>query len=422
MPDTLSPIDFISQNFDSEARHDYVQSSTDLLTYSDFTSFRRDIIEKDKIKHSVDFCYYEQNNTYSVPVQTLVKYYSSFSLKKDPYHFNQDSINLMIPGVRYLSPGVVVFERPPSYQHVSASFASRDGIDEETEEHSYYLPIPWQVYIATYNTETMRLIDTRMYFAENTLYAPSQPLYAPPLLNFYSNGKLCRPFYGSMEDVEKYDKTISGVIAAAFDSVWNSGFNLDITENISQFLIKKKYDQFFEYIKDPKLTKYCNYLINNQISSIPYSLPHGFLKSFFKCWEQVPLEKISNISWSTFTKADFFYREELDQQDISIHVDSYLATHDICVHEYDDDHYDDYGDISCPDNCISEEDLYNSHSFRTYIQNQTSLLPDKKRPLSEAVQQVVNELHSYRQAARSSTLFSFRKMFFDHSHILSNPS
>ena len=37
--------------------------------------------------------------------------------------------------------------------------------------------------------------------------------------------------YESMEDIDGYSKDLSGVIASAYDWIWNSGFNHDLTEN-----------------------------------------------------------------------------------------------------------------------------------------------------------------------------------------------
>ena len=50
-----------------------------------------------------------------------------------------------------------------------------------------------------------------------------------------------------MEDIEKYPKDLSGVMASAYDWIWNSGFNFDITEGISFFLHTNKYEQFEKY-------------------------------------------------------------------------------------------------------------------------------------------------------------------------------
>jgi hypothetical protein len=70
-----------------------------------------------------------------------------------------------------------------------------------------------------------------------------EPVFLPVLPNFYSNGLLCRPFYASADDINMYSKDISGVIAAAYDSVWNSGWNTDLVDTIIDFNqdVRKKY-------------------------------------------------------------------------------------------------------------------------------------------------------------------------------------
>jgi hypothetical protein len=146
---------------------------------------------------------------------------------------NIDS-GLLVPGLISFSKNVVIFELPPAFKLVSHVPFNKDVINDEILSRNIvdsYIPVPWQVYVAIFDNEH-RLIDTYMFYARNSIitHGIEEYLYTPALPNFYSNGLLCRPFYASSEDVNKYDKNISGVIAAAYDSVWNSGWNTDLID------------------------------------------------------------------------------------------------------------------------------------------------------------------------------------------------
>jgi hypothetical protein len=149
-----------------------------------------------------------------------------------------DSVDsgLLVPGLISFSKNVVIFELPPAFKLVSHVPFNKDVITDEILSRSIvdsYIPVPWQVYVAIFDNEH-RLIDTYMFYARNSIitHGIEEHLYSPALPNFYSNGLLCRPFYASSEDVNKYDKNISGVIAAAYDSVWNSGWNTDLIDTL----------------------------------------------------------------------------------------------------------------------------------------------------------------------------------------------
>ena len=62
------------------------------------------------------------------------------------------STGLMPPGVKAIFPNVVVFERPPTYQNI---FYIADAVSERMsdEQNVYRIALPWQLYIAVYNSD-----------------------------------------------------------------------------------------------------------------------------------------------------------------------------------------------------------------------------------------------------------------------------
>jgi hypothetical protein len=317
--------------------------------------------------------------------------------------------SLLFPGVRHLSPGIILFERPPAYKVVSTYNDYRDSISNETSTSEYYLPIPWQVYIAMYNPADMRLVSVKMFFASNSLSSLDQTLYSPPLYNFYSDGTLCRPFFSTMEDIEKYPKDLSGIMASAYDWIWNSGFNFDITQGISFFLHSNKYKQFEKYLSPQNKANF-DWLNNHYLYSLPTNLPLQYHNPFFRCWEEVPLSEVSKLSWNSFTETEFFYQHlnNLRQNLIA----EFCSSSDIEVHE---DHTDEeYHNDDCPSNCSYLHEIQESEAYLLFVSN---ILSSEDRTVLQALEASVKFLKVNRINIKPNSYVQCNRMF---SNILQN--
>lgn len=177
---------------------------------------------------------------------------------------NYSTVNsgLLPPGVKFMIPGFVVFERPPTMKLIQYIDHSVENIhhfeeygeaepeydeygdpiesDSLTEDdmkiNSYYVPVPWQLYMVTYSLEPSSLYHTtsvNMFFMNGPLASEDTILYSPYVFNFYSNGLLCSPMFSDYEEINRYPKNITGVISSAYDWVWNTGFNRDLTDCVS---------------------------------------------------------------------------------------------------------------------------------------------------------------------------------------------
>lgn len=317
--------------------------------------------------------------------------------------------SILFPGVRHLSPGIILFERPPCYKIVSTYNDYKDQIGDHTSASEYYLPIPWQVYIAMYNPEDMRLLSVKMFFTSNSLTSLDQTIYSPPLYNFYSNGTLCRPFFSNMEDIEKYPKDLSGVIASAYDWIWNSGFNFDITQNISFFLHCKKYEQFNKYLKtQTKLN--INWLQNHHLHTLPTNLHSQWHNPFFKCWEEIPLSEVSSLSWNICTNTDFYYQHiNIFTQNL---IHQFCNSNHLIIHEQSTD--EDYHDENCSENCIYSDEIYQLESYQTFA---SETILSQNSTLTEALNSSIEYLTNNRINLKPSSYIQCRKMF---SNILQN--
>jgi len=284
----------------------------------------------------------------------------AFSPKKN---ISSDNLSLIHPGIRHLSENILVFEMPPAYRHLSYQESYREATDNKPYQ-DYYLPIPWQIYIATM-TPQMRLASVHMYFSKTPLYSTDQRLYVPPIFNFYSDGSLCRPFFESMDDIEKYPKNYSGIMASAFDWIWNSGFNWDITENIFEYIYNDKYTSMIPLINSQNSSEaILKEFSQNKINH----MSHGFKVSptsariLFKLWQQVPLERILEVDWNSFCiYGDFNYRslQYYAHRELYSMVNEYCEKNEIILVS-DDDENSSYSD---EENMLSFSSLYENADY-----------------------------------------------------------
>ena len=313
--------------------------------------------------------------------------YSQYLKFMNSYMSSLDLISekeLFFPGVRYLSHGMIVFERPPSYKVVNVSQAGKESIDDGTPQADYYLPIPWQVYIAMYNPKDMRLASVKMYFTKTSLFDKTQVVYAPPIFNFYGDGTLCRPFFETLDDIEKYPKTVSGIMASAYDWIWNSGFNFDITENLAEMIYTNKYEQFEPYLNTDGSKVSYQFLKNNPINQIGSALHRLHSSALLSAWEQVPLEYVSSINWTNYSISSFMFQEYDYTNMRDDFFDQYIQDNNITVAENTEYDYHCEGgcdcecndsDCSCCDGCgcepedssLGRDSIYRSSAYKRYI-------------------------------------------------------
>lgn len=415
--ETLNPSDFIFQDNPRASYVEFISDCTKRNLNSLFDS-------EELASYTTNFKYhYNSFNDRSIEsnVSKIIKYIDSMV---KPQIDNIDSIQnfhsrFLPPGVRYITPGLIVFEKPPTHKLISIFDDYKDTLSHNTRVTDYYLPIPWQVYIASYNPKDMRLYSVKMYFSNSSIYSSNQHIYTPPLHNFFANGKLCRPFFSTMEDIEKYSQDYSGIIASAYDWIWNTGFNLDITQNIAEFIYTTKHQQFKPYLTDPSdhiALHFLDTLSSNSL--LPRNLDISYVHRFFSLWEKIPLENIISLKFSNYSPTDYYDNFHELGDELSPYVDEYTAMNDLIIHEYDDhsDYYDeDEGSSYCPDNCISESSLYESHSFNRFLYNKILTSPSTLR---DAVNSSVKELSSMRISQYIPTRQHFNNLFFSNFDIL----
>jgi hypothetical protein len=240
------------------------------------------------------------------------------------------SNNLIPPGFKYIYKNHIVYERPPTHKLIHCYAAYLDQIESTTKLHSYYIPIPWQLYIAEFDDSTNRVTNVRMYFMNSPLLSEDQILYLPPIPNFYVNSALCRPFFSSLEDIEKYTPDISGIIHASYDWVWSSNFNLDLTETISSI-----------YTQNNPVQIASSDFVDNSYKLYRLNMFH--LHKTYSLLETFSLNDVTSFVWpnpayASFQADDSSLRESLDYYELA---SQYIDENGL----YDEDDFPDYSEF-----------------------------------------------------------------------------
>lgn len=278
------------------------------------------------------------------------------------------------PGLIHVDNSLVIFERPPTYQNIQLIPAVVDNIDySSSKNYLFRLPIPWTVYFVSYSVYNGIHYPNQiaMYFMANSLQGEdlsSARMYLPPLVNFYNNATLCNPMFESMDEITRYENNISGVINAAYNWIWNTGSNLDLTMNIAECL--------FQIYKNPHFASNPFYTLPGQINPLSFYADFSYISHAFTNWEKISINDISSIPWPNPCISE---RVHSAIQDIGTS----------CLLDY----FDHYG--IDPDECrVSESEfqetgnryMYNENKYYTYLRKMQS------SPLvfEEAVQRFLN--------------------------------
>lgn len=266
------------------------------LKYSSI-AMESNLLQETLVVNDLDFCSHSINQKNFNKMQIPYRSYSDnvsipdqfmSSVLNDSKKQTSLNSNLLPPAIKYSYPGLAVFERPPTYQIIQYIPTSAYEITDNHEPQIYRIPIPWQLYIISYDPVNFYCTSVKMFFMQSSLFSADQTLFMPPIPNFFTNGGLCRPMYEGMEDIERYSKDLSGVIASAYDWIWNSGFNHDLSENISHLRTQNKP---VEITSDKEVSESSNFHGSHRHVTAVY------LHRVFKAWEKIDINNILNLVW-----------------------------------------------------------------------------------------------------------------------------
>jgi hypothetical protein len=127
----------------------------------------------------------------------------------------------------------------------------------------------------------------------NSLVSLDQVLSLPPLPNFFTNALLCSPSMDNMDDVDRYSKDASGIMACAYDWVWNSGTNHDLTESClsASSQIEHSSGLFKNRDKSEVDAKFISKNFNSYAATVSQ------VNYLLSCWEGFSLHDVCNMTW-----------------------------------------------------------------------------------------------------------------------------
>lgn len=244
--------------------------------------------------------------------------------------------SLLPPGVRFAVPGFIVFEQPPTRKIVSyipESLSSMQEMSSDDPENfyiddlvqTYEIPIPWQLYFITYSLSPHSLYQVtsvRMYFMNTPLSTPDVTLYAPYIPNFYLSGDLCPPKFADYDEISKYPSNVAGAIAAAYDWVWNTGFNNDLTEPLEKTFT----------------TKNLNSIVNKYLTeNFNYDIP-----TFYQFLSKYTSEQVTQEPWLNFSYSQYWANDIYLLFNIPYYRDKFSSEHSCDSSSYYDEENDEY--------------------------------------------------------------------------------
>lgn len=274
---------------------------------------------------------------------------------------------LLPPGVRFISNNFVVFERPPCVKTVFYIPQPVSSIDGRVEPIVYNIPIPWQLYVATFSNEYY-CSDVYMYFMNTPLSSLDQNVYMPTLPNFYTNGILCRPMFSSFEEVDRYSKSISGVIASAYDWVWNNGTNNDLTEPLVHLLLQNQNGQLCQEVKKT----HSSYFSNARLNAVTYFSPLE-VTLIMSAWEKMTIDQVLEYQFPNPSEDLNFPSTHTNARDYSSYYDNlYDYIYNLCDVSGEFDEYG--GDPDDLVNTIIEEGSFDENIYISWLV-QNNIIP-----------------------------------------------
>lgn len=349
-----------------------------------------------------------ENYSHAVSVDQYDSLLNFINKAMDP-NFNEIETGIMPPGVLAINHFSIIYERPPQFQNIQVIPQTVDNINyDNSDMRMYRLPIPWQLYICTYSIYNDRYYpnSVRMFFMNSSLTNSdinNHRLYLPPLPNFYSSALLCNPMFASMEDVERYENNIAGVIQASYDWIWNSGTNLDLTMAVVE--------AFYQL---PAIAESGTATVLDKVNSRYYSskysdnyyLPFMHIDALFTAWETYELHEISNLVWPNVSSSDRVYFDTRDIGDSMI--PQYFAHAGIDPDTPIEPTYSSCDDEECED-CHSEDYLYDRSDYTRFVRANLSNIRTFEDAYNQVLLALDDNMSSYNKSIKNIVLDLYTK-------------
>lgn len=246
-------------------------------------------------------------------------------------------------GILHYDENTIIFERPPTVKEITYIAKQESDISKEDTHHSYKIPIPWQVYVVSYSTvdysvdtgveKYVSIDSTYMFFRNSQLISQDDFLYSAPMPNFYSNGLLCNPRYENVDQTLflKDDTFISNLVNSAYNSIWFSNFNGDLTAAANDYFYACA-NEYINFENSLFSNGYVDIYKNSDRKS--YYCDLVYIYSFFEAWSKYSISHVLNFEWSCPSEGLFYSLDynELEQD----HLEDYFHSN----FSYDSDNFE----------------------------------------------------------------------------------
>lgn len=289
---------------------------------------------------------------------------------------------LLQPGVKMIGDNYLVFERPPTFKNIFHIPFQKDDIDYEDEKYEpsiYRIPLPWQLYFVGFNPK-MYVITVRMFFMQNSLMSIDQDLYLPPLPNFYTSAMLCAPSMSTLNDIDRYSKDHAGVMACAYDWVWNSGTNNDLTEAcLSYWTQISKNEGILQNLDEDIYLANFSPTSHFKLSHMRYACSRKQISLFLSNWEKFTLPDVCQMPWpnlaesNAFSSVDSIWRNRF----------SFCCSNTDMLVSY----FEESGEYNSNEieNLINENDMSEDAAYLHWLTGNGYISPPKRLPMTYQV-------------------------------------
>jgi hypothetical protein len=317
---------------------------------------------------------------FNLPSDGFFSSHNSFYSRFNGYTSNILPNSKIPPGLLYCSSNLLIFERPPCLKNIQWTPSMLDDISEDSSYYTYQIPLPWQVYFVHFTDDGQYhpITKVNVTFSNTSIYSNDQPLYLPPLTNVYTDSQLCQPRYSLYEEMTDGTDTIEGIINKAYDQVWGSGMNVDLTASVLKYLKHFAIEGIFTRSDSRILLKtrpsyYQNtvarYIFDkvslSSLDPLSYYTSTEIISAFYSSWEKIPLNEVCNMEWPNIDKVQndtTFYTSisrHLSSPGFYHYLESNMLTDTVTYQDSssgcceDCQYYDEDGD-PVPGDCIEE--------------------------------------------------------------------
>lgn len=164
------------------------------------------------------------------------------------FRLQRVSTGLIPPGLYYMSPDrkIVSFLRPPERKTITYHGALQQDITSETPSEDFDIWMPWTMYTVIGSGTHINYVYIHGVTVEAVAHhfgdssdsyqtLLDSAFFSIPLTNVYADSRFCIPTFHELTY-----SSVAEMINAAYDVIWNSTFNRDVTAMVELFFVDRR--------------------------------------------------------------------------------------------------------------------------------------------------------------------------------------